>query len=268
MDLLLSTQALIIAIIIGALLSYALNIKMPMMIGLIIALLFALMWHLLNKYHTDIAFTLPSIMQEPNPNPAPSKTVPKAEGFKDTDTEEDGLPFDNLEPVELMRRLNIIYTATSNPAKVAHHMGDTTSSDTRLTADSSSLASTSDLHLTYADWLYPQNTKMQVNTGDCTNYDSGSNSCIQPITQLNDYPLKSCSKYNMPPDDYSKSMEHALVRAGGVPVLEGFANTKEVSDSNSNSLYYNAPSLTNKNARTVNLCRTCKIGVCKNDVCV
>jgi hypothetical protein len=265
MDLLLSAQALIIAIIIGTLLSYSLNIKLPILIGLIIALLFALMWHLLNKYHNDIYSSLslkPNI--EPNPNPAPSKITPKAKEFKDTDNEEeDGLPFDNLEPSELMRRLNIIYTATSNPAKVAHHMNDNTSSDARLTADSSSLASASDLHLTYADWLYPQNTKKQVNTGDCTNYDSGSNSCIQSITQLNDYPLKACSKYNMPPDDYSKSMDHALIRAGGVPVLEGFVNR-----SNTNSLYYNAPSLTNKHARTVNLCRTCKIGICKHDLCI
>lgn len=242
-----------------------------MYIGLIITLIFAVLWHLFNKYHMDILSSsslssLSNIIYNPVPNPAPS-SIPKAEGFSDTlDKEDDALPFDNLEPSELIRRLNIIYAATSNPLKVTHHQNDITSTDMRLTADNSSLASTSDLHLTYANWLYPLNTKKQVNTGDCTNYENGIKSCIQPPTQLNDYPLKSCTKYNMPPDDYSKSMEHALMRAGGIPVLEAF-NSVAIQNNNKNSnaaLYYNAP----KNARTKELCRTCKIGVCKNDVCI
>lgn len=280
MDLLLTVQALIIASIIGVILTHALHIKSPMYIGLIIALIFAAVWHLFNKYNMDIVSSitatssslssLSNMIYSPAPNPAPSST-PKAEGFSDTvDKEDDALPFDNLEPAELIRRLNIIYEATSNPLKVAHHQNDITPADMRLTADNSSLASTSDLHLTYTNWLYPLNTKKQVNTGDCTNYETSDKSCIQHPTQLNDYPLKSCTKYNMPPDDYSKSMEHALMRAGGIPVLEAFnsvatQHNNNNKNSNSNSaLYYNAP----KNARTKELCRTCKIGVCKNDVCI
>ncbi len=268
MDLLLSVQALIIAVIIGALLAHSLNIKMPMQIALIITIVFAAMWYLFDNYNWSILMSSSNDkVIYPVNNPVPSATMPLATPTPTptltSNEDEDALPFDNLEPSELMRRLNMIYAATANPLNVAHHQNEMTYADKMVLLDGASLASDSDLHLTYANWLYPQLTKEQVNANDCTNYESGEKSCVQKPTQLNDYPLKACSKYNMPPDDYSKSMEHALMRAGGIPVLEAFTN----SNSNSNSLYYNAASWSNDKSKA-NLCRTCKIGICKNDICM
>jgi hypothetical protein len=263
MDLLLSVLSLIIAIIIGVILAYSLNIKLPIQMGFIIALLFIMIMYLFDKYNKSVK---EHTVIHPSPNPIPSssittKPVTNINKGAGEDDDEDALPFDNLEPGELMKRLNMIYEATSNPVKAtANNQSVMTDSDKALLLDGSSLASTSSLHLTYTNWLYPQLTKEQVNVDDCTNYESGSKSCIQKPSQLNDYPLKSCSKYNIPPDDYSKSMEHALMRAGGVPVLEAFTNQSD------NSLYYNATSWSN-NKNKANLCRTCKVGVCKNDVC-
>jgi len=52
--------------------------------------------------------------------------------------------------------------------------------DYRLTNDSTSLATDSDVHLKKTNANYPELSQMQINYKDCSNFESGERSCLIP----------------------------------------------------------------------------------------
>jgi hypothetical protein len=266
MDSLTYSQALIIAIFFGLFIAYSYGIKQPFHIALIIVIIFIVLAMLFEHLITPL--TTPGPLLTPMaPSLAPSLTpaVIMNKSAISSDEEDEGLPFDNLQPQELMNRLNFIYTQTSNPLAVDHHQGDITSMDKLLTRDNASLSSAnSDIHLVYADWLYPQLTAKQINTRDCTNYEKGEKSCIQSPDKINEYPISDCAKYNViPVDNVNRQMELSLLKAAGKQILESFTNIN-TNSSKDKIMYYNAQNV----AMNKRLCRNCKTGVCKHDICM
>jgi hypothetical protein len=267
MDSLLLFQILIIAVIIGGVISYSLHLtKNPAITALIIVVLFIIIYGVFDKNYN---FPVPTAPIKSNTTSQPTNHHNQIKTPSNSDGTEEDLPFDNLQPDELLRRLNSIYLATAQPAKIPKRYDELTTGDKRLTGDGASLSSNSTLHLNYGDWLYPENTKLQVNSNDCTNYDSGEKSCVQQPNRVNGYPIPDCQrKYNRIPDDYSKQMEKSLNMAEGRQLVESFNSADDggVVDSSNDGgiIYYNAP----KAEKLTNVCRTCSVGICKHDICL
>jgi hypothetical protein len=219
---------------------------------------------------------------------------------------DDDLPLDNLSSTELMKRLNYIYAQTASPVKIPVHSAEGTPYDATLTDITNGKNATVPVKQPlsgFTEWLYPQLNNSQVNTRDCTNFSPpDKRSCIQRPDWNNNFPLKNCPTTTRPPSNYKEAMKQSLLLAGinnGVEstemnnnLLEKFSSSMNMnnfgwnetpdnkpsalsineainSNSSSNILYKNAPknSFNNYNI-SKNLCRTCKTGVCKNDICI
>lgn len=88
-------------------------------------------------------------------------------------------PFDNLDPKELLTRLNYIYYATANPYQKISYINYKTDADKHMDKDKSSLSGGDQFHLKYTAKYYPQMSTNQIDTRDCLNEGSGVDSCFQ-----------------------------------------------------------------------------------------
>ena len=191
---------------------------------------------------------------------------------KDSDgVEKDKLPLDGLSPKELLSSLNYLTYATSNPYKPLTYNDFKTHADKYLDEDGSNKLSTNDLKLQeFSKAHYPQLTKDQIDARDCLNYGSGRDSCFQSpqlFSNLkNNFSIlgKGVNEDNsnlIIKEDFSNPMilnpndryQHILFKnapTGNLDkILDGESNESIVLDNSSD------------------MCRNCKIAVCKDDYC-
>ena len=102
----------------------------------------------------------------------------------------DELPFDGLPPSELIKNMQYLYRATSNPLNIPSQQGTLTDADNTLNKDraiSEGLNGTltdgnnsavMPNYMSYASMYYPNLTADQVDTRDCLN-SMGADSCFQ-----------------------------------------------------------------------------------------
>jgi len=322
-------QALIIALILGFPLSLALKIKKPIMIALIIVGLYVILALCFIKLHLNATQYLSII---PSPNPTPSiipinnqsslsstntknsvislqnvnSTLSPPKGLSSTSnepTDDDDLPLDKLQPEELVKRLNYIYAQTASPVEVPVHSAEGTPYDNTGLKDitiGTGVVPVKQPLTGFTEWLHPQLNSSQINTRDCTNFNSNDNrSCIQRPDWNNGFPLKNCPTTTLSPtsiNNYKEAMKQSLLLAGinnGVEhkmnndnLIEKFSSSMNmdnygwnenpdnrpsalsINEATNNTLYKNTP-INSINSLNIskNLCRNCKTGVCKNDIC-
>jgi len=193
--------------------------------------------------------------------------------FKKKDSEgndKNSLPLDGLSPQELLSSLNYITYATANPYKPLSYNDYKTHADKYLDEDGTKL-STNDLKLQeFSKAHYPQLTNDQIDARDCLNFGSGKDSCFQSAQ------LFSNIKHNFNILGKGVNEDNA-----NLIIKEDFTNPMIL---NSNSryekvLFKNAPTgnldriLDNESNESINLdnstdlCRNCKVSVCKDDYC-
>jgi hypothetical protein len=197
-------------------------------------------------------------------------------------------PFDGLQPNELLSRLNYIYYATANPAKMINYHDFKTHADKMLEQDGTKL-STNDLKLqTYSAGFYPQLTADQIDARDCLNEGSGARSCFQSPQLFHNV------KHNFNIMEKGVNLDNA-----NLVVREDFGMTQNLASSSLNFredfsmpmqlnpstrydpvLFVNAPrgnldkpldqqsnESIDLSADTISLCHNCKLAVCKDDYC-
>ena len=190
--------------------------------------------------------------------------------------EMDKPPFDGLEPVELMKRLNYIYFATANPMKPISYSDYKTHADKYLDQDGTSLSSDDKKLLEFSKAYYPQLSSNGIDTKDCLNFSSSKKSCFQsPQLFHNINKIKNNTNSNM--------LEQGVnVDNSNLIVIEDFSNPESINSNNRYNpvLFTNAPvgnldraldqqsnESINLSDNSISLCRNCKLAVCKNDYC-
>jgi len=169
----------------------------------------------------------------------------------------DGLQWD-----EVIKRVNYLKVKTQYPYRNITYTDFKTSMDQRLGKDMSGLLNYKDTNnkankKETARW-YPNNTILQINARDCTNYEAGHPySCIQikPILESNELINKK--------DKIKEKF-----------ISNGINKTtyKLINDYTSPTLFKNAPN-NNSNVNNLvkdisnNLCRGCVIGNCSKGIC-
>jgi hypothetical protein len=180
-------------------------------------------------------------------------------------------PFDGLEPTELLSRLNYIYYATANPAKMVNYHDFQTHADRYLDADGTKLSTNDPKLQTYSSGFYPQLTTDQIDARDCLNEGSGPRSCFQsPQLFYNKEHNFNILEKGVNTDnanliireDFSMPM-NLDVKARYEPILFMNApkgNLDKPLDQQSNESI-------DLSAEELSLCRNCKVAVCKDDYC-
>jgi hypothetical protein len=180
-------------------------------------------------------------------------------------------PFDGLEPTELLSRLNYIYYATANPAKMVNYHDFQTHADRYLDADGTKLSTNDPKLQTYSAGFYPQLTTDQIDARDCLNEGSGPRSCFQsPQLFYNKEHNFNILEKGVNTDnanliireDFSMPM-NLDIKARYDPVLFMNApkgNLDKPLDQQSNESI-------DLSAEELSLCRNCKLAVCKDDYC-
>lgn len=180
-------------------------------------------------------------------------------------------PFDGLQPNELLSRLNYIYYATANPAKMINYHDFKTHADKMLEQDGTKL-STNDLKLqTYSAGFYPQLTADQIDARDCLNEGSGARSCFQSPQLFHNV------KHNFNIMEKGVNLDNA-----NLIIKEDFSMPMQLNPSTRYDpvLFINAPrgnldkpldqqsnESIDLSADTMSLCHNCKLAVCKDDYC-
>ena len=205
----------------------------------------------------------------------PTTTTPTA-NIPELESE---LPFDGLPPNELLKNMQYLYRATSNPLNIPSQQGTLTDADNTLNKDrdqsnatngtlvDSGIMSGSPAYMSYAATYYPNLTIEQVDTRDCLN-DMGANSCFQSskmFEKANNILDKGITKEN-----------------AGIIVREDFVNFENSAKVNLYSqtpfydnmepIFMNAPAnISGRDSNTgdisINGCRGCKISICTGDYC-
>lgn len=233
--------------------------------------------------------TTPITTQGQQDNTNTNFESPKGLLYKGQHTfEMDKPPFDGLPPGELLSRLNYIYYATANPAKMVNYHDFKTHADKILEQDGTKL-STNDLKLqTYSAGFYPQLTADQIDARDCLNEGSGARSCFQSPQLFHNV------KHNFNIMDKGVNLNNA-----NLIIKEDFSMPQNLASSSKNFredfgmpmqlnpatrydpiLFVNAPrgnldkpldqqsnESIDLSADTMSLCHNCKLAVCKNDYC-
>ena len=214
-----------------------------------------------NKTNTTNIASIPSKTQ--------SKLNVNAMTIKEFDM--DKPPFDGLEPSELMSRLNYIYYATANPAKMVNYHDYQTHADTYLNKDGTKLSTDGKLQ-TYSAY-YPQLTANQIDARDCLNEGSGINSCFQSPQLF----FNAQNNFNILSKGVNSNNANLIIREDfAMPLNPNNRNN----NNNNNILFQNAPrgnldkpldqqsnEYINLTAETNSQCRNCKLAICNNDVC-
>lgn len=299
MDYLLSFFFLIIASILGISIGLMLNIKSYLKIAIIVVCIF-IPFELYNdlvisKNNNSILLQTQIQNQSNQSNQSTQLNIPDYSPAKDDannrfarqkdleDTkygifkkkdsegnEKSGLPLDGLSPQELLSSLNYITYATANPYKPLSYNDYKTHADKYLDEDGTKL-STNDLKLQeFSRAHYPQLTKDQIDTNDCLNFGSWKDSCFQSAQLFSN----ANNNFNILSKGVNEDNSNLIIK-------EDFTNPMIL---NSNSryekiLFKNAPTgnldriLDNQSNESISLdnstdlCRNCKIAVCKDDYC-
>lgn len=199
--------------------------------------------------------------------------------------EMDKPPFDGLEPTELLSRLNYIYYATANPAKQINYHDYKSHADKYLEQDGTKLSNNDPKLQTYSAGFYPQLSANQIDARDCLNYGSGPNSCFQSAQlfynvkrdfNILDKGVNLDNQNLIIHEDFQSSTENKKA------IVEGFSMPMKLDprERNNSVLFMNAPNgnldlslheTSNEhiklNAPEMELCRNCKLAVCKDDYC-
>ena len=180
-------------------------------------------------------------------------------------------PFDGLEPSELMSRLNYIYYATANPAKMVNYHDFQTHADKYLEQDESKLSTNDPKLQTYSAGFYPQFTADQIDARDCLNEGSGSRSCFQSPQLF----YNKEHNFNILEKGVNVDNANLIIREDfSMPMnLDPKARYDPI-------LFMNAPKgnldkpldqqsneSIDLSAEELSLCRNCKLAVCKDDYC-
>lgn len=302
MDYLITLLFLIISIVLGISISLFLSFKSYLIIALLCTIIFISLELYYNYYQLKHISTNPSYTKSPEPDTTLTKLVSgvlswntptnlriptgttltangeiitTGEKFEDIIITKDAPPelnkpfelsstnpLDGLQPSELLSRLNYIYYATANPNKVVNYHDFKTHADKYINEDSIQL-STNDTKLqSYSAGFYPHLTTNQIYTHDCLNDGSDGRSCFQS------------------PQLFYNAKHQFNILDKGVNVDNANLIIREDFSINPGVLYMNAPvgnldrSLDYESNETIDLsgeelalCRTCKLAVCKNDMC-
>jgi hypothetical protein len=184
--------------------------------------------------------------------------------------DKNSLPLDGLSPKDLITSLNYITYSTSNPYKPISYNNYKMHADKYLDEDGTKL-STNDIKLQeFAKAHYPQLTSDQIDARDCLNYGSGKNSCFQSAQLFNNVSKNFGILSNGVNEDNSNLI-----------IKEDFTNPMILNNDSryEKILFKNAPQgnldkiLDNQSNESINLdnstdlCRNCKVAVCKDDYC-
>ena len=186
-------------------------------------------------------------------------------------------PFDNLEPSELMSRLNYIYYATANPYQMVSYANYKTEIDKQMEKDKSSLSSGDDFFKQYNAKYYPQLSANLIDSRDCLNEGSNSKSCFQSPQLFENLKKVKEGFTNAKP---TSILSQGINTLNKVFVKEGFSNPMvlDINERILPTMFQNAPEgqdipldmVSNEYLRiddSNKLCRHCKLAVCKDDVC-
>ena len=189
-------------------------------------------------------------------------------------------PLDGLDPVELTKRLNYIYHATSNPLNVISYNNYKTHADTILDEDKTSLLSNKE-HNTkintktnkYINNYYPQLTANNIDATDCLNDMNNKNSCFQ-----NQYLFNMSNMFNMSNTGLTGNPSIPSILNKGI--TQDNANLIIKEDFSLPILFRNAPNgnldkdlnlqsneYIDLTADSNSICRGCKLATCKNNMC-
>jgi len=307
MDLFLSFLIIIISIIVGVFIGLFLNIHSYLIISLIIITLFIVIdisyeFIICNKKTHSIT-THPNIVNNNDivvaqttvgnvgnvgnvPDYHPSRDDKNGKFarekelidtkygiFKKKDesgNDKNALPLDGLSPKDLITSLNYITYSTSNPYKPLSYNNYKMHADKYLDEDGTKL-STNDIKLQeFAKAHYPQLTADQIDARDCLNFGSGKNSCFQ-----------SAQLFNNVNKNFGILSNGVNVDNSNLIIKEDFTNPMILNHDSryEKVLFKNAPKgnldkiLDNESNESIKLdnskdiCRTCKISVCKDDYC-
>ena len=170
----------------------------------------------------------------------------------------------------MITSLNYITYSTSNPYKPISYNNYKMHADKYLDEDGTKL-STNDIKLQeFAKAHYPQLTADQIDTNDCLNYGSSKNSCFQ-----------SAQLFNNVKKDFGILSNGVNEDNSNLIIKEDFTNPMILNNDSryEKILFKNAPSgnldriLDNESNESINLdistelCKNCKIAVCKDDYC-
>jgi len=203
------------------------------------------------------------------PNAAKNNTVNIVDS-NDTGFDMNKPPFDGLGPSELLSRLNYIYYATANPAKMVNYHEFKTHADKYLDEDMTKL-STNDPKLQAYSAFYPQLTTDQIDARDCLNEGSGPRSCFQSPQLFHNV------KNNFNILDKGVNLDNA-----NLVVREDFSMPMNLNPATRYDpvLFMNAPQgnldklldqqsneRIDLSADAMSTCHSCKLAVCKDDIC-
>ena len=306
MELFLSFLIVIIITIFTTTICLILNIKSYLLIAILIVVIFILVELFINKnnikYNTGNLFLshpFPSPNSQPNnkintitPNttiPLSSKSTQSSEyhslSESNNNYEINDLPFDNLEPSKLMKNLQYLYNATTNPIKPISNINVKTHADKYLEQDCSSLSSGDKKLLEFSKAYYPQLSSNGIDTKDCLNFSSSKNSCFQsPQLFHNIKKMNNNNNTNPNPNPTNMLLQGINADNSNLITIEDFANYNPESINPTKRydpvLFMNAPegnldkSLDQQSNEYIefannseSLCRNCKLAVCKNDYC-
>jgi hypothetical protein len=185
--------------------------------------------------------------------------------------EMDKPPFDGLPPGELLSRLNYIYYATANPAKMLNYHDFKTHADIYLDKDGSKL-STNDLKLqTYSSSFYPQLTRNQIDARDCLNEGSNNRSCFQSPQLFHNVK----NNFNIMEKGVNLDNVNLIIKEDfSMPMIlnphtryEPILFTNAPNGNQDKILDQQSNETINLSTNQVDLCTNCKLGICKNDYC-
>ena len=309
MDLLLSFFFLIISSVIGITMGLLLGMTSYLKLAIIVICIFILFdvfyeyIYSNNSHYTNTTKSNSILTKNPN---VPNTTIPiatdmniknttktekiKYASLENTDVfSNDKSPFDELDPTELLTRLNYIYYATANPLtpinyssykthadKLLDEPESSNSKDTNSNMNENYKLSTNDPKLLkYSQKYYPQLTDNQIDAKDCLNYGSGKSSCFQNPSLF--FNIKN--DFNILTKGVNENNSNLVVR-------EDFSNppTNMNMSMNPNTrydkpLFENAPNfkldkpLDQQSNETIDLdttqskCRNCKLAICSDDYC-
>ena len=286
MDILLSFFFLIISSIVGISLCLLLGMKSYLKIAILVMCLFIPM-ELYNEYiqNSNKNQSKKKSIPEPNSYPNtvgntntnanttnPSNTMPDTTKYSNVETkpfEMDKPPFDGLEPKELLSRLNYIYYATANPLKPINYLDYKTHADKLLNSDNTKLSTKDSQLLEYSKAFYPQLSENQIDTKDCLNGGSEKSSCFQNPSLF--FNVKN--DFNILTKGVNENNANLLVREdfSNPMILDTTKRYEPILFMNASNGNLDRPLDTQSN-ETINLntndvCRHCKMAICKNDYC-
>ena len=298
MELLLSFFLLIISSVVGITIGLLLGMRSYLKLAIFVICIFIIVDLSYDYFNKDIKSRHSNVsnnsIQKPIPNSKPNiinTTTTNVNTNPETTTEtttenikyasvdntsihsNDKPPFDNLEPSELLSRLNYIYYATANPLEPINYSTYKTHADNLIDNpdNSNNKLSTNDPKLLeYSRKYYPQLTDNQIDAKDCLNYGSSKGSCFQNPSLF--FNVKN--DFNILTKGVNESNSNLIVR-------EDFSNPMIMNPNAryESPLFSNAPNLKldkpldQESNETINLdttqsmCKNCKLAICDDDYC-